>query len=81
MYPRFLTLFVSLICVTSSLAGPVANDVGANVGRAVVPADELLPRQLPVSTVLQVFQELTTQGTPLISSLSKSCVIKAPAEF
>ncbi|KAF8177589.1 hypothetical protein BJ912DRAFT_1063492 [Pholiota molesta] len=68
MYSRVFTLFVSLICVTSSLAAPSVAHVGATVG-AVARADdaELLPRQQ--SSVLQIFQDLTTQGTPFINNM------------
>lgn len=74
MYSRVFTLFVSLISVTSSLAAPSVAHVGATVDAV----DELVPRQQ--SSVLQVFQDLTTQGTPFINNLRKSCVIKALAE-
>jgi hypothetical protein len=78
MYSRVFTLFVSLICVTSSLAAPSVAHVEATVGAVAradeaVPIDELLPRQQ--SSVLQIFQDLTTQGTPFINNMSKSYVI------
>jgi len=77
MYSRLFTIFVTLVCATSSIASPVANDGVSLVARDhslplvgrdhVVPVDELLPRAALTAT--QALQQLSTQGTPFINNL------------
>ncbi|KAF8200118.1 hypothetical protein BJ912DRAFT_948006 [Pholiota molesta] len=71
-FPRFITLFVSLACATSSLAGPIASDADAVVARAPAPTDEVLERQLPVASLLSVLTDLSTVATPLLGILQGS---------
>jgi len=68
MYSRLFTLFVSFVFVTSSLAIPSSPVVRSPVGAVEVVNVE---RQ-DTSSVLQVFQDLTTQGTPFINNLQSA---------